>query len=71
MTTEFEALPEDVLRDSLIDFVDLHFPPQHLARVLKVELCLDKLADALNSLSVDQLSQLVDNCHDPSFVLAR
>lgn len=71
MNNEFEALPEDVLRDSLIDFIDLHFPPRHFARVLKMDLCLDKLADALNSLSVDQLSQIVDNAHDPNFTLAR
>ena len=71
MNNEFEALPQDVLRDSLIDFIDLHFPPRHLARVLNMGLCLDNLTDALNGLSVDHLSQIVDNAHDPDFVLAR
>ena len=66
MTTENADLISD-----LWDIIDRSFSTRALAHALSAEPCPLELSIILERLSLAQLTELVDNAHDPSFVLAR
>jgi len=66
MTTETADLVSD-----LWDIIDRSFSTRALAHALNAEPCPLELSIILEKLSLAQLTELVENRHDPSFVLAR
>ncbi len=66
MTTETADLVSD-----LWDIIDRRCSTRALAHALNAEPCPLELSIILEKLSLAQLTELVENRHDPSFVLAR
>ena len=58
------------LLDDLFDIVDRSFSTRALAHALNAEPCPLKLSCILDRLTLAELSELVENRHDPSFVLS-
>lgn len=61
---------ETVSFDDLFDIVDRSFSTRALAHALGAEPCPLELSCILDRLTLAELSELVENRHDPSFVLS-
>jgi len=58
------------LLDDLFDIVDRSFSTRALAHALNAEPCPLELSCILDRLTLAELSELVENRYDPSFVLS-